>query len=306
MFKNLKLRQKFTILLLIILFVGLTLIGGALAAVLKQDTENEISSKALVLIETMNSVRDYTSTQIQPELKTRLDSEFLPQTIPAYSAREVFESLRQKDTEYRDFFYKEATLNPTNLRDKADKFEHELVNKFIDNQNLKELTGFRSVPSGDLFYIARPLKVTKESCLECHSTPDVAPKSQIERYGAVNGFGWKMNEIVGAQIISVPARNVISQARQSFLIIMGIVSLMFIIVILLVNYLLNRNVIRPLNRMARVAEEVSTGYMDAEFEQMSNDEIGNLAEAFKRMKLSLAMAMNRLSQVNKIKRQNHQ
>jgi HAMP domain-containing protein len=38
---------------------------------------------------------------------------------------------------------------------------------------------------------------------------------------------------------------------------------------------------------------------------MSNDEIGNLAEAFKRMKLSLAMAMNRLSQVNKIKRQNH-
>jgi HAMP domain-containing protein len=86
---------------------------------------------------------------------------------------------------------------------------------------------------------------------------------------------------------------------------MGIVSLMFIVTILLVNYLLNRNVIRPLNRMARVAEEVSTGYMDAEFEQMSNDEIGNLAEAFKRMKLSLAMAMNRLSQVNKIKRQNH-
>jgi HAMP domain-containing protein len=305
MFKNLKLRQKFTILLLSILFVGLTLIGGALAAVLKQDTENQISTTAMILIETMNSVRDYTSTQIQPELSERLELEFLPQTVPAYSAREVFERLRQKDNQYRDFFYKEATLNPTNLRDKADKFEHELVNKFIDNQNITELTGFRSVPSGNLFYIARPLKVTRESCLECHSTPDIAPRSQIERYGAVNGFGWSLNEIVGAQIISVPARKVISQARQSFLIIMSIVSLMFIVMIFLVNYLLNRNVIRPLNRMARVAEEVSTGYMDAEFEQMSNDEIGNLAEAFKRMKLSLAMAMNRLSQVKKIKRQNH-
>ena len=42
--------------------------------------------------------------------------------------------------------------------------------------------------------------------------------------------------------------------------------------------------------------------MDAEFEKTANDEIGNLAEAFKRMKLSLAMAMNRISQVKKMNR----
>jgi HAMP domain-containing protein len=303
MLKNLKLRQKFTFLLLLILIFGLTLVGTALATVLQKSTENEIADRALILIETMNSVREYTDEQVKPELIDRLDSEFLPETIPAYSAREVFENLRRNNEDYRNFFYKEATLNPTNPRDKADKFEQQLVENFIAKSQLQEQRGFRAVPAGELFYIARPLKVSSESCLECHSTPEVAPKSQIERYGANHGFGWKMNEIVGAQMISVPAQQVIIQARQSFLMIMGIVSLVFIVIILLVNYLLNRNVIRPLKRMAKVAEEVSTGYMDAEFEQMSNDEIGNLAEAFKRMKLSLAMAMNRLSQVNRGKRE---
>ncbi|MGK7938089.1 MAG: DUF3365 domain-containing protein [Xenococcaceae cyanobacterium] len=302
MFKNWKLRQKFTVFLLLILILGLGLIGTALNFVLKKDTENQIASKALILMETMNSVREYTDSQVKPELIDQIDSVFLPETIPAYSAREVFEGLRQKDSDYRNFFYKEATLNPSNLRDKANAFETKLVEKFIAQEQTKEKRGFYNAPGGKLFYIARPIKIKKESCLECHSTPDVAPKSMIERYGSVNGMGWRLNEIVGAQMISVPAEKVVAQANQSFVIIMAVVSVIFAFIIWLVNYLLNQSVISPLKKIARVAEEVSTGYMDAEFEKTANDEIGNLAEAFKRMKLSLAMAMNRISQVKKMNR----
>lgn len=302
MFNNWKLRKKFTVFLLLVLVLGLSLIGTALNFVLKKDAENEIASKALILMETMNSVRNYTSTQVQPELIERIDTVFLPETIPAYSAREVFEGLRQKNADYRNFFYKEATLNPSNLRDKANPFEEKLVEKFIAQSDKKEQRGFYNSPGGQLFYIARPIQITQQSCLQCHSTPEVAPKTVIDRYGPVNGMGWQLNEIVGAQVISVPAQTVISQAHQSFVIIMAVVSIIFVLLILLVNYLLNRHVISPLKKMARVAEEVSTGYMDAEFEKTTNDEIGNLAEAFKRMKLSLAMAMNRLSKVNKMNR----
>lgn len=304
MFNNWKLRKKFTVFLLLILILGLGLIGTALNFVLKKDTQNEIASKALILIETMNSVRNYTSTQVKPELADRIDSVFLPETIPAYSAREVFEGLRQKDADYRNFFYKEATLNPSNLRDKANPFETTVVNKFIEQEGIKERRGFYNAPGGQLFYIARPIKITQASCLQCHSTPDVAPKSVIDRYGSVNGMGWKLNEIIGAQIISVPAKTVIAQANQSFVIIMAIVSIIFAFVIILVNYLLNHNVINPLKKMARVAEEVSTGYMDAEFEKTANDEIGHLAEAFQRMKLSLTIAMNRISQVRRTNQDN--
>ncbi|QMS89977.1 DUF3365 domain-containing protein [Nostoc edaphicum CCNP1411] len=293
MLKNLNLKQKFTILLLIILTFGLSLSGFALSSLLRENAKQDISSTGVMLMETMSSVRKYTSTQVNPELADKLATEFLPQSVPAYSAREVFDILR-KTTDYREFSYKEATLNPTNLRDKADGFETEIVERFRNKSDLKEVSGFRSIPAGDIFYIARPLPVSEGSCLKCHSIPEVAPQSMINLYGTANGFGWKLNEIVGAQIISVPANNVINKANQSSLLIILIVSTIFIVTILLVNLFLNRQVVMPLKRMTRIAEEVSTGHMEVEFEQMSNDEIGNLAKAFKRMQLSLEMAMKRI------------
>lgn len=291
--RNLKLSRKLTILLFLVFIGGIVFSGAGLAAILNRNAQNEITSKALVLMGIMNSVRDYTSTQVKPELDDKLKSKFIPQTVPAYSAREVFEKLRT-DKAYKEFFYKEATLNPTNLRDKADSFEKGIVERFRKESNLKEMMGFRSSSNGKVFYIARPLAITKSSCLECHSTPDAAPKSQIERYGAVNGFGWKLNEIVSAQMISVPANTVIQNARQSFVLIMGVVVVTFAAAILVVNRWLNRYVVRPLNQMAQVAEAVSIGDTEAEFEWPSNDEVGSLAEAFSRMKMSLVMAMKRL------------
>ncbi|NJO41692.1 MAG: DUF3365 domain-containing protein [Cyanobacteria bacterium CRU_2_1] len=294
MLKNLSLRRKFTILLTIILIAGLALSGIILSTVLRHNARNDVAATALILMETMGSVRDYTSTQINPELADQLETEFLPQTIPAYSAREVFESFRA-NPDYRDFFYKEATLNPTNLRDKSDNFETQLIERFRKDTDLKEQSGFRSVPSGQVFYIARPLSITQESCLECHRSPEEAPRSLIERYGASNGFGWKLNEIVGARIVSVPASRVIKKANQSSFLILGIVFAIFIAIIFMVNVLLNRQVIRPLKRMTRVAEEVSTGHTNMEFEATSNDEIGHLAKAFRRMQLSLEIAMKRIN-----------
>lgn len=263
--KNLNLARKFSLLLFLVFLGGIIVSGFALSTILNQNAQNEITSKALMMIETMNSVRHYTDTQVKPELQGRLATEFLPETVPAFSAREVFERLRETRI-YSDFFYKEATLNPTNLRDKADSFEADVVNQFRQNGNLKELRGFRSTPSGDLFYIARPLPVSAPSCLQCHSTPDAAPASMIERYGSSNGFGWKLNEVIGAQVISVPASQVLKNSRQAFGLLMGTIAAIFALATLIVNLWLRRYVARPLRRMAQAAEAVSTGDMDAEFE----------------------------------------
>lgn len=292
---HLNLRPKFNLLLLLVFVGGITLSGVAFANALNQQAQEEISSKALILLNTMNAVRDYTSTQVNPELAPRLATEFLPETVPAYSAREVFEGFRQ-DKQYSEFFYKEATLNPTNLRDKADSFEADIVGRFRKQPNLQEQRGFRAAPGGDLFYIARPLAIQKASCLACHSTPEAAPASMIEQYGREHGFGWQLNEVVGAQIISVPANDIVNNARRSFLWLMGIVAVIFAIAIGVVNWLLNQFVVRPINQLAQVAEQVSTGKMDQEFQSYARDEVGSLAAAFNRMKVSLAMAMRMLEQ----------
>jgi HAMP domain-containing protein len=243
----------------------------------------------------MTSVREYTSAQINPELSPRLETEtkFLPQTVPGYSAREVFENLRKRE-EYNDFFYKEATLNPTNLRDKSDNFETSVVEQFRNQSGLKELSGFRSLPSGDVFYVARPITISDPKCLRCHSTPDVAPKSQLATYGSENGFGWKLNEIVGAKVISVPASRVFNAAQRLQLSVIGILTGFFLIAILLINFFLKYAVTRPLKQMAQLSKKVSTGNMDGEFKHHANDEIGMLAASLNRMKVSLEMAMSML------------
>jgi HAMP domain-containing protein len=293
MLKRFQLRQKFSIVLVLILLGGIALSGLTMSTALRKNASEEVTATALLLMETMNSVRDYTGTQVRPELVDRLDVEFLPETVPAYSAREVFEKLRESSN-YDEFFYKEATLNPTNLRDKADDFEARLVEDFKANPNKTELEGYRVSQGRDIFYIARPIKITQASCLECHGRVEDAPKSMIDFYGPERGFGWQMDEIVGAQMISVPASRVINKANRATLLMVSIVSGIFALILLLVNWLLSRQVIRPLQQMAKVAEEVSRGNLEAEFIQDSQDEVGTLAKSFTRMQRSLMLAMERI------------
>lgn len=295
MLRNLKLGAKLNLLLLSIFLLIVASSGLFLSIILERNAEQLVADKANLLIETMLSVRNYTSTQVNPELAPRLETEdqFLPQTVPGYSAREVFEGLR-KHPEYQDFFYKEATLNPTNLRDKADQFETTIVEAFRNQTDLKEKTGFRSLPGENIFYIARPISISKESCLRCHSTPELAPKSQIATYGDQNGFGWKLHEIVGAQIISVPASKVLNAARQLQFVVIGILSAFLLLAVILINLFLKVTVTNPLKEMAQLAKKVSTGDMTGEFQHKANDEIGILAASLNRMKVSLEIAMDML------------
>ncbi|MBH8563590.1 DUF3365 domain-containing protein [Nostoc sp. CENA67] len=299
MLKNLKIGTKFNLILMLVFLVSIFVTGLALSRVLEQRAQNEVTSQALILIKTMNSVRSYTQNRINGLLAPRLATEpaFIPETVPAFSATEVFEYLR-KNPEYENFLYKEATLNPTNLRDKADNFEAKLVEQFRQNPKTPEISGFRDFPDGQVFYIARPLAVTQQSCLQCHSTPDQAPKSLLATYGTENGFGWKLNDIIAAQIISVPSEDVFANANRTWKLIMGLLVAIFAIVVLLINYLIKKTVIQRIRKIEKIAQQVSTGDMSADFAEQSHDEIGGLAAAFNRMKASLEIAMNLLNQQN--------
>ncbi|MBC1258220.1 c-type heme family protein, partial [Trichormus variabilis] len=273
--------------------------GAALSSILQNRAQTEVISKALVLLNTMTSVRQYTQDRVRNLLLPQLETEaaFIPETVPAFSATEVFENLR-KNEQYQNFFYKEATLNPTNLRDKADTYEAAIVERFRKNPSLPEIASFRTLPEGTVFYIARPLAIKEQSCLQCHSTPEKAPKSQLVTYGSENGFGWQLNEIVAAQIISVPSEEVFNNAQSTWLGIMAFLVVIFAIVVIIINFLIKKTVIQRIRKIENIAQRVSTGDMSAEFEDKTNDEIGGLAAAFNRMKYSLTIAMDMLNKQN--------
>ncbi len=290
-----KIGTKVTLSLIIVFIIGILISGISLANVLEDKAESEVDSKASALMAMNNSIRTYTNDRVQPLLLPKLETQedFIPEAIPTYSVRETFEYFR-KSPEFSSYFYRDAALNPTNLRDKADDFEADIVKRFRLEPETTSISGFRNMNGTQLYYTAKPFQIKNESCLRCHTTVDKAPKSQINTYGTENGYGWKLNEIVATQIVYVPAQQIFQNASRSFMIVMGVVAMIFTAAVVIMNGLLKRTVLRRIKRISTVAEQVSVGDMNASFGQQRNDEIGDLAEAFNRMKYSLEIAMNML------------
>jgi methyl-accepting chemotaxis protein len=308
MIPHFRLGTKFTSLLLLVFIIGIGVSGAVLSNVLQMRAEAQVVSQGQMLMQSMNSVRDYTNRQIVPLLQANLDrEEFVPEAIPAFSARRVFENLHD-NKEYADLVYKEAALNPTNLRDKADSFETDLIKHFSHEPSLQELSGFRQLGEKQVFYSARPLVVKKESCLRCHSMPEVAPKGMLTAYGREHGFGWKLNSTIIAQIVYVPAGHVFESAHQALGLILGLFIGIFAIAILLINLLLKPTVLQPIRHLAKIAQRLgATNIKDSDSVQKfdthklekvatRSDELGQLARVFQTMVREVLTREQRLRQ----------
>ena len=287
-----KIGTKLTLLLLVIFLFGVIVSSLILNRVLIDRAKEEVATRGLILIEAMTSVRSYTGTHINPMLQDELqeEEEFVRESVPGYSARTVFEIFRQ-DEDHDKFLYKEATLNPTNPVDKADGFETSLVEEFRADPDLDELSGFRDRDGQQVFYIARPLSVSSESCLACHSTPDVAPVSLVNTYPEGGGFDWTLGEVVAAQIIYVPSEEVLDSARLSFYLVIGIFVGVFAIVLLTLNIVMRPTIISPVKMLAGFAQRVRDDELtESDLEELSmakvstrRDELGQLSRIFNKM-----------------------
>jgi HAMP domain-containing protein len=290
--KNVKLIWKFNLVLLAIFVLGFAIAALISYRVLQANAREEVLQQARIMMESASSSRNYTSSQIKPLLETQLKYRFLPQTVPAFAATEVFNDLRKR---FPDFAYKEAALNPTNPRDHATDWEVDVINQFRQTPTRTEVIGERDSTEGRTLYLARPIQIKDPACLVCHSTPDEAPKTMIDTYGSANGFGWKLNEIIGAQVVSMPTA--VPAQRASYTLKVFLLSLggIFVFTMIMLNLMLYWFVIRRVKRLSRLADEVSLGNLDAgDFRSRSNDEIGVLTGALARMKTSMVQAIKML------------
>ena len=124
---------KFNLILILVFAVALVPAGYISNGLLQKNARTQIVQNARIMMQTALATRGYTIKQIKPLLAPRLADEFLPQTVPAYSATEIFNYLRESNPEYT---YKEATLNPTNPRDRTVDWEADIVNAFRANEKL--------------------------------------------------------------------------------------------------------------------------------------------------------------------------
>ncbi len=266
-------------------------VGVACSSMLRANAKREVLREASVMMDSALATRAYTEDEIRPLLEAQLRSQFLPQSVPSYGATQDFLKLHDVHPEYA---YKEAALNPTNLRDRATDWEADLIQQFRSDPQAAELVGERETPLGRSLYLARPIRA-EAACLSCHSVPAAAPATLLARYGNTNGFGWQEQEVVAAQVVSVPLASATAQANQIFRSIMVWIVGILAAALLSVNAILYFLVVRPVRRIAGIADELSIGHVSApDFPARGSTELVGLVRSFNRMRTSLDKALKLL------------
>ena len=286
------LKTKFNLVMLIAFLAGLSLAAVFLNRILQDTAQREVLQQAAILTAEASAVREYTVREIVPLLSDQMKQRFLPHSVPSWSAQTILRGVKAR---FPDYSYKEAALNPTNPEDRATEWENDLIAQFRNTPTLTELITERPTPTGPALIVARPIQIKDAACLTCHSVPANAPPAMLDLYGTGNGFGWKLNEIIGAAIVSVPVKVARDRAGEIFVITLGGLALILIAMMVLLNIMLHYIIVRPVRQISAVAGEVSMGKLDApEVAIAGSDEISSLADSFNRMRRSLANAMKML------------
>lgn len=289
-----KLLVKFN-LTFVALFAILGVVTGYISwGMLERNAKQEVYESAKLMIDSALAVRSYTNERIAPLLETQIKYEFRPEMVSAFSAVQVIGRLKRQNPDYKDYDYREPTLNPTNLKDKPADWERDIIGAFRAGAAPGPVFGERDTPLGRVLYMSKPL-TANGPCLQCHSTAANAPGTMIQMYGPSNGFGWNVNEIVGAQVVEVPVSLPLARARQAFVTFMSSLAATLVVAGLLLNVMIWLLIVRPVTRLSQLADRVSLGDFDVPDLQLSgHDEIRTLADSLARMRRSVVEAMNML------------
>jgi HAMP domain-containing protein len=176
-------------------------------------------------------------------------------------------------------------------------WEVDVVNQFRGNAELKEFVGSRDTPDGAV-RCTWPGRCASPTRPACAATAASRPRP---RPWSTSTAGQRLrladhNEVIGAQIVSVPLPCRCKRAEKSFNVFVGSLVAVFVVVGVVLNLMIWLVVVRPVTRLSALADRVSQGDLDApEFPGgQRRDEIGVLAQSFSRMRTSVVQAMKML------------
>jgi protein-histidine pros-kinase len=254
-----------------------------------RQAQDDIKLKADMLLETALAVRAYTADEVAPALRVTQDSSFHAAQVPSFAAQNIMLRLAKQ---FPGYVYRESALNPTNQNDRASDWEVGLWRSFQADGKLAELAGETGNGHDQRFYLARPIRMGSPACLQCHSTAAAAPATMVAKYGPTNGFGWKMGDVVGLQLMTVPTAPARSTALRSVLAMIGSLTSMFVLSAAVFLLLLRRHVTTPLESLTRAAHAASLNeHSDGAVLAPVGGQFGDLEQAITRLRTSVDRAL---------------
>ncbi|MHB8808808.1 MAG: Tll0287-like domain-containing protein [Desulfobulbaceae bacterium] len=287
------LRVRFMLLIAILSLIA----AIGLAVVSYQFNRNnalkEAKAKGELVYNYMVSSRDYFGKVQLPKIYEAAGRDiFVPELMSSFVVvRGVFETFKGKTP---DYILKQATKNPLVPSNKADAQELELISLFHKNKDLADREGEVEKNGQTYYYFAQPVRVTDATCLECHGNPAQAPEEQRDIYGEENGYHWEEGDTVSALIVYVPLEKALGEARKMAAVLFFIGAAGIAALMLLIWVFFSRYVVKPVVLLEQRATEISLGKnLGERIDTPARDEIGSLARAIDRLRISVEKMMQR-------------
>jgi len=266
--------------------------SGGFYLLLHDRAMRQAEQDARILLGSASAMRQYTDSHIAPLVAQLPAGAFHEEEVPSYAAQTVFRAVTGMASAYT---YREPALNPTSPNDRATPFDVELIGRFRDDSNLSELSGVYDTGREQLFYLTRPIRISDAQCLSCHSEPTRAPAAMLVKYGRENGFGWKLGEVIGIQLLTVPLTQQLTGTLELVALLTGGLFVLFGICYLALSFSLDQTVVRPLRALSHAADMVSrSAGGSVHVPRTGIRELHILADALERMRLSMMKALAEL------------
>ncbi|MCX8060044.1 MAG: DUF3365 domain-containing protein [Aquificaceae bacterium] len=266
----------------------------------KTEVDNAVyitEERVKVAITFSDSSREYVRGTLRPLIFDLLDRAkgcvqedfILEAQSSSFFTASIFNMVNEKTPDFR---LRQVAYNPINPKNRPTPEEAHIIN-FMRANNQKEYVGVVEM-NGQRHFVHAFGKVADAGCMRCHSTREAMPKSLIAKYNPQYDPNWKVGELVGAVMVSVPFEAIILKAQLDGLLSGLAVFSVFLLMSLFVVVALNILVFKPVEELQRKAEEIAKGNVDEPIEVKSQDEIGKLAESFERMRVSIKKVMDLL------------
>ncbi len=232
-------------------WVGSTLYFGHELAYLSNDA---VSAEAKLHMQASLAIREYTQEHVKPYFDAHVQQGFEDISVPAFASKQTLDLLYRN---YPGYHYREAVLNPTNPKDLAVAWEQKLIARYRQSPGNDEQVEVLASEDGRALHAVRPIRITLAACLQCHGQPQDAPAALRQRFPAMGGFGWRLGEVIGAQIVTVPKQDHVARFQAvhdsfnlAFLLIFGS---LFVVL----NGLLDHFILKPLQLNNRTLSSIA-------------------------------------------------
>ncbi len=280
----------------VIVITGI-LIGVGVGLFIYRVTINKAVDSARSRIETamafVRASRSYVRKTLRPKIYELLSAGCTNQDfiLEAQSSSFFTASIfGMVNREIPDMELRQVAINPLNPRDVPNETEMWVI-AYLKSKNLKEYEGI-TLHRGKEYFIKAFAVIPRKGCLRCHGKVEDMPLAVRQIYKPKKDLNWPVGKVNGAVLVYVPFDKVMAQARIDGLTNGGLVGGVFILMSGIILVILNFRVFKPIDALRSRAERISKGEVEEPIPYQSENEIGRLARAIERMRVSLKKVMD--------------